>query len=73
MKQVKNILWIGVLSGAALFSACTDSTKSAETEQQTHTPTATYQCPMECEGDKVYESNVTCPVCHMDLKEVAQG
>ena len=26
-----------------------------------------YYCPMFCEGDKVYESNVGCPVCGMDL------
>lgn len=26
-----------------------------------------YYCPMYCEGDKVYDSNVGCPVCGMDL------
>ncbi|WP_346985445.1 heavy metal translocating P-type ATPase [Chryseobacterium sp. POE27] len=26
-----------------------------------------YYCPMFCEGDKVYNSNVGCPVCGMDL------
>lgn len=26
-----------------------------------------YYCPMLCEGDKVYDSNVGCPVCGMDL------
>ncbi|MET3535132.1 heavy metal translocating P-type ATPase [Chryseobacterium limigenitum] len=26
-----------------------------------------YFCPMYCEGDKVYDSNVGCPVCGMDL------
>ena len=26
-----------------------------------------YYCPMHCEGDKVYDSNVGCPVCGMDL------
>lgn len=26
-----------------------------------------YYCPMFCEGDKVYDSNVGCPVCGMDL------
>tara|TARA_R100000951_G_C2574304_1_gene159816 strand:+ start:311 stop:583 length:273 start_codon:yes stop_codon:yes gene_type:complete len=28
-----------------------------------------YQCPMECEGDKVYDSPGHCPVCEMDLEE----
>ncbi len=26
-----------------------------------------YYCPMYCEGDKVYDTNVGCPVCGMDL------
>ncbi|KQT35464.1 ATPase P [Chryseobacterium sp. Leaf405] len=26
-----------------------------------------YFCPMFCEGDKVYDSNIGCPVCGMDL------
>ncbi len=26
-----------------------------------------YYCPMYCEGDKTYDSNVGCPVCGMDL------
>lgn len=29
-----------------------------------------YYCPMFCEGDKVYDSNVGCPVCHMHLEEI---
>jgi protein SCO1 len=29
-----------------------------------------YQCPMKCEGDKIYNKPGTCPVCKMDLKEV---
>ena len=32
-----------------------------------------YQCPMKCEGDKTYTSNVTCPICKMDLKPVAKS
>ncbi|KQM50058.1 heavy metal translocating P-type ATPase [Chryseobacterium sp. Leaf201] len=26
-----------------------------------------YYCPMYCEGDKVYDTNIGCPVCGMDL------
>lgn len=29
-----------------------------------------YQCPMKCEGDKMYEEEGSCPECGMDLKEV---
>ncbi len=30
-----------------------------------------YYCPMFCEGDKVYDSQVGCPVCGMDLVKAA--
>lgn len=29
-----------------------------------------YYCPMFCEGDKTYPSNVGCPVCGMDLVKI---
>ena len=29
-----------------------------------------YYCPMFCEGEKVYDSNVGCPVCGMDLVKI---
>lgn len=32
-----------------------------------------YYCPMFCEGDKVYDSNVGCPVCGMDLVQIPGG
>ncbi|MBD3903888.1 heavy metal translocating P-type ATPase [Chryseobacterium sp. Ch-15] len=41
--------------------------------QQHETPKVTddmagkYYCPMFCEGEKTYDSNVGCPVCGMDL------
>lgn len=31
-----------------------------------------YYCPMFCEGDKVYDSNVSCPVCGMDLVKIPE-
>ncbi len=31
---------------------------------------AQYQCPMKCEGEKMYDSAGKCPVCQMDMKEV---
>lgn len=33
---------------------------------------AAYRCPMECEGDKRYPEPGSCPVCGMELVEVAQ-
>lgn len=29
-----------------------------------------YECPMHCEGDRLYEEEGTCPVCKMDLERV---
>jgi len=29
-----------------------------------------YQCPMDCENGKTYDTAGVCPVCKMDLKEV---
>ena len=29
-----------------------------------------YQCPMKCEGEKVYHKPGKCPKCNMDLKKV---
>ena len=31
---------------------------------------ANYQCPMKCEGDKIYDKPGKCPVCKMELKKV---
>jgi Cu+-exporting ATPase len=49
---------------------------TADSNHQTinHQPSAInegmYYCPMFCEGDKVYDSNVGCPVCGMDLVQI---
>src|SRR5690606_8240237 len=46
------------------------------TDQHNQTPknlehlAGKYYCPMLCEGDKVYDSNVGCPVCGMDLVKI---
>ncbi|WP_018676447.1 heavy metal translocating P-type ATPase [Riemerella columbina] len=32
-----------------------------------------YYCPMFCEGDKVYDTNVGCPICGMDLVKIPDG
>lgn len=38
-----------------------------KTQKVTDEMAGKYYCPMFCEGDKVYDSNVGCPVCGMDL------
>lgn len=44
-----------------------DHTHHHEVPKVTDEMAGKYYCPMYCEGDKVYDSNVGCPVCGMDL------
>lgn len=44
-----------------------DQTHHHEAPKVTDEMAGKYYCPMYCEGDKVYDSNVGCPVCGMDL------
>ncbi|MBP6577704.1 MAG: copper-translocating P-type ATPase, partial [Chryseobacterium sp.] len=44
-----------------------DSNNKTINHQQSTINEGKYYCPMFCEGDKVYDSNVGCPVCGMDL------
>ncbi|HAV26373.1 MAG TPA: SCO family protein [Bacteroidetes bacterium] len=37
------------------------------------TDTTQYYCPMKCEGEKVYDEEGSCPVCHMDLVPVEES
>lgn len=32
-----------------------------------------YACPMQCEGEKTYAEAGKCPVCKMELQEVAMA
>jgi len=47
-------------------------TGNAEHEISTAKNAGKYYCPMFCEGDKVYDSNVGCPVCGMDLVKIPE-
>lgn len=61
MKNTRNILFLCFL--IVCLGAC--NTKKTDARD-----TATYQCPMKCEGDKTYHQAGTCPVCKMDLQPV---
>lgn len=56
-----------------LFTACAGNSEKAEkTESAVETAHAeVYGCPMKCEGEKTYEQAGTCPVCKMELQEIA--
>ncbi len=47
-----------------------DQVKADSTAKDSKKLTATYQCPMKCEGDKTYAEAGTCPECKMDLVKV---
>jgi hypothetical protein len=77
----KLILMLCVCFSLAIVS-CKETTKetdaSAETEmsqenaanQADMAMAAEYQCPMDCEDGKTYDSPGACPVCAMDLKKI---
>lgn len=79
----KQILKVGIVVlftfGSAIFIGCGNSETQHHEEMNhdenmemtdEHGEHAHYQCPMKCEGEKMYEEPGTCPVCEMDLKEV---
>ena len=63
--------------GITFLAACSGNkeTEKATTETKTETVAQTkqYACPMKCEGDKKYDQAGKCPVCKMDLEEVAMA
>ncbi len=61
--KFKNILVLILLSIVGF--SCTKTDKKQE-------EAITYQCPMQCEGDKVYNEVGSCPVCNMDIKPVVE-
>ncbi len=61
MRKAKLVLGLVMIG---FLSAC--NSQMAEEEAHAH-----YSCPMQCEGDKQYDEAGTCPVCGMDLEEVA--
>lgn len=50
-----------------MVSCRNNTNEKANTIEQVET--AMYQCPMKCEGEKMYEEKGTCPVCKMDLEK----
>ena len=79
----KSLLIVGMslflFAGGAGFTSCNSADNKTKTEAKAKTvkatekETAEYQCPMHCEGDKTYDKPGKCPVCGMNLKEVAMA
>jgi len=69
---MKSILFAAIMLFLAACGGNTDKTQKAATEA-TATAEKTYACPMQCEGEKTYAEAGKCPVCKMDLQEVAMA
>lgn len=70
-----NITTATLLLAAVMFMvSCGNNTNKKSNENTTEeVKTAMYQCPMKCEGDKMYEEKGTCPVCNMNLEIVTEN
>ena len=69
---MKSILFAAIMLFLAACGGNTDKTQKAATEA-TATAEKKYACPMQCEGEKTYAEAGKCPVCKMDLQEVAMA
>ena len=63
MKHLKIILSTFVL--LVSFTAC-----NSDTTKHNNADLVVFQCPMQCEGDKTYDKEGSCPICKMYLKQV---
>jgi len=52
-----------ILIAFTLFTACNNGKTQPKQE-------VTYQCPMQCEGDKIFHAPGNCVVCKMDLQPI---
>jgi hypothetical protein len=69
----KQVITTTLLLIATIFMASCGNTGNETSNENTtaEMKTAMYQCPMKCEGEKMYEKQGTCPVCKMDLETVS--
>lgn len=74
---MKNHIIIAALSLIVIiFITSCGSNRSENKKEITTTEqseNAKYQCPMKCEGEKMYDKPGSCPVCNMDLEEVEEN
>ena len=66
MKYIKLLLTL--LLFCISFSSCKNSNSETENNKD-----SVYQCPMKCEGEKIFMSMGSCAVCKMDLKPLVDS
>ncbi|MCE7066309.1 heavy metal-binding domain-containing protein [Dyadobacter sp. CY326] len=69
---MKNVLCASLMFVFMACAAKDDKAEHASTETKV-SAAKTYACPMQCEGEKTYAHAGKCPVCKMDLQEVAMA
>lgn len=67
-KQITSVALI--LTTIMFIASCGSNNSENKTEKTEKTESAMYQCPMKCEGEKMYDKPGQCPVCNMDLEKV---
>lgn len=70
----KQIITTSIIFVTTLFLiSCSSNGVEKATENTTEeVKSEMYQCPMKCEGEKMYGTKETCPVCKMDLELVSK-
>lgn len=70
---MKSVITSAVLVTAFFLASCGNSSnEKSNSNAIEQSETAMYQCPMKCEGDKMYAEKGTCPICKMDLELVSE-
>ena len=70
---MKSVITSAVLATAFFLASCGNSSnEKSNSNASEQVETAMYQCPMKCEGDKMYAEKGTCPVCKMDLELISK-
>lgn len=70
---MKSVITAAVLATAFFLASCGNNSNEKANENTTQEmKTAMYQCPMKCEGKKMYEEEGTCPICKMDLEPISK-
>jgi hypothetical protein len=59
-----------LLTAVMFFASCGSKTSENKNTTTGETAHVMYQCPMKCEGEKMYDKPGSCPVCNMDLEKV---
>ena len=69
---MKKVIYASLIILCAACSTNTDKTVKEDTSAKTElVATKEYACPMQCEGEKTYAKAGKCPVCKMELQEIA--